>query len=91
MFLEMIEQNTAVSTGEVMIGGDWELTNQNGQTVTNKDFLGKWCIVYFGFTHCPDICPEELDKIVDITDMLGECCLELNDKHYAGPPISKYS
>lgn len=54
-----------------LVGGDWELINQDGKTVTNKDFLGNWCIVYFGFTHCPDICPDELEKIVEVMSILG--------------------
>lgn len=56
---------------EVLIGGDWELTNQFGKKMTNKDFEGQWCIIYFGFTHCPDICPDEIEKIVDVMDILG--------------------
>jgi len=46
--------------------------NQDGKTVTNKDFYGQWCLVYFGFTHCPDICPDELEKITEVMNILGK-------------------
>ncbi|XP_052285998.1 protein SCO2 homolog, mitochondrial-like isoform X2 [Dreissena polymorpha] len=55
---------------QAAIGGDWELVNTDGKTVTNKDYEGHWCIVYFGFTHCPDICPDEIEKIVEVTNIL---------------------
>ncbi|XP_052759976.1 protein SCO1 homolog, mitochondrial-like isoform X2 [Mya arenaria] len=67
--LELVKQS-AVEEQPVLIGGDWELVNQDGKLVSNKDFVGKWCIVYFGFTHCPDICPDEIEKIIEVTDIL---------------------
>jgi len=45
------------------IGGPFTLTNQNGKTVTDADFAGKYRIVYFGYTYCPDVCPTHLTKI----------------------------
>lgn len=42
------------------IGGPFTLTNQDGRRVTEKDFAGRYQILYFGFTHCPDICPTDL-------------------------------
>ncbi|PIR38912.1 MAG: SCO family protein [Alphaproteobacteria bacterium CG11_big_fil_rev_8_21_14_0_20_39_49] len=50
-------------SGEVLIGGSFSLTNQDGETVTDKDFLGKYMLVYFGFSNCPMICPTDMNNI----------------------------
>ena len=44
------------------IGGDFALTGEDGQTVRWTDFAGKYRIVYFGFTYCPDICPTDVQR-----------------------------
>jgi protein SCO1/2 len=45
------------------IGGPFTLTDQEGRTVTERDFAGRYRLVYFGFTHCPDVCPMDLAVI----------------------------
>jgi protein SCO1/2 len=45
------------------IGGPFTLVNQHGRTITDKEFQGKYRIVYFGFANCPDICPTDLAAI----------------------------
>jgi protein SCO1/2 len=55
-----------------LIGGPFELVDADGKTFTEKDLLGKWSLMYFGFSNCPDICPEELDKMSDVVDMIGK-------------------
>src|SRR3954467_7369032 len=42
------------------IGGPFTLTDQNGRRVSDRDFEGRYRIMYFGFTHCPDVCPTDL-------------------------------
>ncbi len=44
------------------IGGDFTLTDQTGKTRTWNDFRGKYALVYFGFTYCPDICPTDMQR-----------------------------
>ncbi|KZF20442.1 SCO1-SenC-domain-containing protein, partial [Xylona heveae TC161] len=58
--------------GKPKVGGDFELVDQNGNKFTGEDMKGKYALVYFGFTHCPDICPEELDKMADMIDLVKE-------------------
>jgi protein SCO1/2 len=53
------------------LGGPFELVNQAGQPVTERDFAGRWLLVYFGFTYCPDVCPTELGTIASALDAMG--------------------
>lgn len=53
------------------IGGPFSLTDQNGRTVTEQDFKGRPFLVFFGFTHCPDICPTTMFEISEILRKLG--------------------
>ena len=42
------------------LGGPFTLTNQDGQTVRDTDFAGRWRLIYFGYGFCPDVCPTDL-------------------------------
>ena len=53
------------------IGGPFHLIDQDGKTVTDADLRGKWSLVYFGYTHCPDACPTALNDISIALDELG--------------------
>jgi protein SCO1 len=53
------------------IGGPFRLTDQNGRTVTDEDFKGHPFLVFFGYTHCPDICPTTLFEISEMLRALG--------------------
>lgn len=60
-----------ITTGKPALGGPWVLVDHNGIPRTDASYRGKFCLLYFGFTHCPDICPSELVKIGKIIDSLG--------------------
>lgn len=53
------------------IGGPFELTDHDGRTVTAGDFKGRFFLVYFGYTYCPDICPTALTTMAEALDHLG--------------------
>ncbi len=57
--------------GGNLVGGTFRLTDHDGQRVTEQDFAGMLKIVYFGYTHCPDICPTGLTVISAALDQLG--------------------
>jgi protein SCO1 len=67
----LVPQGTVVQTGKALIGGPFTLTGHTGKRVTDKDFLGKSMLIFFGFTHCPDICPSALQVISAALDKLG--------------------
>lgn len=53
------------------IGGDFALTDQTGRPVTEASYRGKAMLIFFGFTHCPDVCPTELSTLATAMDQLG--------------------
>ncbi|XP_063998878.1 protein SCO2 homolog, mitochondrial [Pogoniulus pusillus] len=50
--------------------GGFQLVDHTGRARRKEDFLGTWVLLYFGFTHCPDVCPEELDKLGRVVELL---------------------
>ena len=60
------------SSGTALVGGPFSLVGADGKTVTDTDFRGSYMLVFFGFTHCPDICPAELQVIAQALDKLGD-------------------
>jgi protein SCO1/2 len=53
------------------IGGPFELVDQDGRTVTDATYRGKWLLIYFGYTHCPDACPTALNDMAEALDATG--------------------
>ncbi|KAG8927024.1 Cu-binding protein [Tulasnella sp. 418] len=62
-------ERATVKTGRPAVGGPFTLIDQNGNEFTEQKLKGRWSMVYFGFTNCPDICPEELDKMGAVVDV----------------------
>lgn len=58
--------------GKPKVGGPFQLLDHQGRPFTSEDLKGKYSLVYFGFTHCPDICPEELDKMAKMIDIVKQ-------------------
>ncbi len=59
------------SEGTALIGGPFSLKDTSGKRVTDRDFRGKLMLVLFGYAHCPDVCPTELQIVSTVMDMLG--------------------
>lgn len=57
--------------GGISVGGPFTLTDTEGREVTEKTYAGRFMLVYFGYTFCPDVCPTELQVIANALDLLG--------------------
>jgi cytochrome oxidase Cu insertion factor (SCO1/SenC/PrrC family) len=62
---------TLPTTGQALVGGPFTLVDHTGKTVTDQDYRGRYMLIYFGFTHCPDICPSGLQVIAAALDQAG--------------------
>lgn len=56
----------------VSVGGPFSLVDPSGKIVTDADFRGRWMLIYFGYTFCPDVCPTELQAVATGLDLLGK-------------------
>ena len=59
-----------VTYGKPALGGPWTLVDSAGRPVTDASLRGQWALLYFGFAHCPDICPSELQKMTQVVKRL---------------------
>ena len=64
-------QETAQREVASLIGGPFSLVDANGKSVSDRDFRGKLMLVFFGYAHCPDVCPTELQTMSAVMDKLG--------------------
>src|ERR1700742_1253525 len=60
-----------VVSGQIAVGGGYSLTDQDGKPRSSGDFRGKYQLVYFGYTFCPDVCPTTLAVIAAALDKMG--------------------
>lgn len=60
------------TTGAALIGGPFQLIDEEGRVVSDETFKGKWMMVYFGYTFCPDACPTALSDMAAALDKLGD-------------------
>jgi len=68
---QQVQDVSQAPPGTKTIGGAFELVNQNGKTVRDADYRGKFMLVYFGYTYCPDMCPTGLSAIAKVLDQMG--------------------
>lgn len=66
-----VREPPSVAVSEAAIRSEFSLTDHNGNRVTEADFLGRWQLVFFGFTHCPDVCPTTLAYMANVLDRFG--------------------
>jgi len=64
--------SVTASTGQPQVGGPFQLVDQNGQAVDQTLLDGKWTLVFFGFTYCPDFCPTTLAALASVQQRLGD-------------------
>jgi protein SCO1/2 len=72
---DAVAEGTA--TGQPSVGGDFRLVNQDGQAVDQAILTGRWSLVFFGFTYCPDFCPTTLTALEATRQRLGSAADEL--------------
>ena len=60
-----------VITGRADVGGPFRLIDHNGKTVTDADFRGRYMLIYFGYSFCPDVCPTTLAVMAQALEKLG--------------------
>lgn len=58
--------------GKPLVGGPFTLTDQDGKSFSDTDLHGKYSLIYFGFSRCPDICPDELEKMAKMLDIINK-------------------
>ena len=80
------------------IGGVFSLVDQDGKTVTDRDLRGKWLLVYFGYTHCADLCPTALSQMTSALDQLGDAAkyfqpifVSIDPERDRGPALRQYT
>jgi len=61
-----------VSTGQADVGGPFQLTDQHGKRVSDQEFRGRYRLIYFGYSLCPDVCPTTLAVMAQALEKLGD-------------------
>lgn len=68
---QLPRQGKIVSTGQAIVGGPFHLIDQNGDPVSDHTYRGRYMLIYFGYTFCPDVCPTTLGVMAGAMDKLG--------------------
>lgn len=67
----LLPSSSVKVVGQALVGGPFALTDHTGKRVTDQDFRGRYMLVFFGFTFCPDVCPSALQVVSAALDKLG--------------------
>ena len=68
----LIRSETREQVAQATIGGPFRLIDSQNRTVTDQDFRGRYLLIYFGYTDCPDVCPTTLASVVQALGLLGK-------------------
>jgi protein SCO1/2 len=68
---------TETSSGEALVGGPFQLVDQNGKPTDQSLLKGKWSAVFFGYTYCPDVCPTTMQALAGAEAKLGDKAKDL--------------
>ena len=66
------QSGAVTSSGEALVGGPFQLVDQNGKPTDQSVLKGKWSAVFFGYTYCPDVCPTTLQALAGAEAKLGD-------------------
>ncbi len=69
--LTMTQSDCQTGSGTALVGGPFSMVSHKGEAVTEKTFAGRYSLVFFGFTYCPQICPTELQVMAEALQQLG--------------------
>ncbi|MBT3765809.1 MAG: SCO family protein [Rhodospirillaceae bacterium] len=70
--MQTVSNQGVKTTGTATIGGPFTLVDHFNKTVTDADFRGRYMLIFFGYTYCPDVCPTTLTDISDALGLLGK-------------------
>jgi cytochrome oxidase Cu insertion factor (SCO1/SenC/PrrC family) len=59
-------------SGVALVGGPFQMIDQDGKPVSDRDLLGRHALLFFGYTYCPDVCPTELQIITASLQLMGD-------------------
>ena len=68
--MKFFDQSSSNKQAKALIGGPFNLVDHNGKDVSEQDFQGKYMLIYFGYTYCPDVCPTSLTLLSEAMDIV---------------------